>query len=190
MIVTKQTITYFYFLLVVTFVLGCSGKARQVNLVDLYESDGVQSVKGYVLENPESINDRNESGDSVLMLATFDGKAGLVDFLIAHGANLQLENEVGHSAITLACLRRNHGVVKSLLEAGANPNAREGTPLCLAVESRDALLCHTLLESGADPDLKAVTIVGRIGQTPRTIAEEIGDDKVLKVFREYSDGDE
>ncbi|WP_335988068.1 ankyrin repeat domain-containing protein [Glycomyces sp. MUSA5-2] len=68
----------------------------------------------------------NESGDSLLMLAAYHGRADTVRALIAAGADLDRCNDRQQSPLAGAVFKDYDDVIAALLDAGADPDA--GTP--------------------------------------------------------------
>ncbi|KAI9601667.1 hypothetical protein H4Q26_001500 [Puccinia striiformis f. sp. tritici PST-130] len=68
----------------------------------------------------------NGSGNNLLMLAAYHGKAELVRFLLSRGAQANQLNERGQSALSGAVFKGWTEVVKALVEAGAD--IRAGKP--------------------------------------------------------------
>ncbi|EFP77381.1 uncharacterized protein PGTG_03337 [Puccinia graminis f. sp. tritici CRL 75-36-700-3] len=68
----------------------------------------------------------NVSGNNLLMLAAYHGRAELVRFLLSRGAQPDRLNERGQSALSGAVFKGWTEVVKALVEAGAD--IRAGKP--------------------------------------------------------------
>ncbi|KAA1088354.1 hypothetical protein PGT21_003533 [Puccinia graminis f. sp. tritici] len=68
----------------------------------------------------------NASGNNLLMLAAYHGRAELVRFLLSRGAQPDRLNERGQSALSGAVFKGWTEVVKALVEAGAD--IRAGKP--------------------------------------------------------------
>ncbi|MCC3322307.1 ankyrin repeat domain-containing protein [Gordonia bronchialis] len=72
------------------------------------------------------VNLRNQSGDTLLMLAAYHGHAGTVEALIQRGADVGLANDKGQTPLAGAVFKGHDDVVAALVAAGADPQA--GTP--------------------------------------------------------------
>lgn len=72
----------------------------------------------------------NAAGDSLLMLAAYNGHADTVSALLAGGAEPESLNDRGQSPLAGAVFKGYTDVVRVLIEAGADPKA--GTPSALA----------------------------------------------------------
>ena len=73
---------------------------------------------------------RNQSGDSLVMLAAYHGHDAAVAALAARGADVNLANERGQTPLAGAVFKQETAVVRALLAAGADPAA--GVPSALA----------------------------------------------------------
>lgn len=68
----------------------------------------------------------NAAGDSLLMLAAYNGHASVVADLIARGADAEAPNDRGQTPLAGAVFKGYSDVARILLDAGASPDA--GTP--------------------------------------------------------------
>ena len=72
----------------------------------------------------------NEEGNSLLMLAAYNGQVDLVEILLAHGAEVDRANDRGQTPLAGAVFKKDTPVVKALVAAGADPHA--GSPSAVA----------------------------------------------------------
>lgn len=72
----------------------------------------------------------NEDGNTLLMLAAYNGHAELVGGLAEKGASIDKPNERGQTPLAGAVFKKYEGVVEKLIAAGADPHA--GHPSALA----------------------------------------------------------
>ncbi|PHH49981.1 putative ankyrin repeat protein PA3287 [Ceratocystis fimbriata CBS 114723] len=63
----------------------------------------------------------NSEGNSLLMLAAYNGQAGLVSLLIQHGTDPNQLNDRGQSPLAGAIYKKEDLVIEALLEGGADP---------------------------------------------------------------------
>lgn len=66
------------------------------------------------------------SGNTLLMLAAYNGHAELTDGLAARGADVNRLNDRGQSPLAGAVFKRSTDVISALIDRGADPDA--GTP--------------------------------------------------------------
>nr|WP_246422053.1 ankyrin repeat domain-containing protein [Nocardiopsis mwathae] len=72
------------------------------------------------------VNLTNDSGDTLVMLASYHGHADTVAHLCRHGADVDRLNDRGQSPLAGAVFKGEDDVVAVLVEHGADPQA--GTP--------------------------------------------------------------
>lgn len=68
----------------------------------------------------------NAAGDSLVMLAAYNGHASVVADLLARGADANAANDRGQTPLAGAVFKGYTDVARTLIEAGADPDA--GTP--------------------------------------------------------------
>ncbi|MCZ4580389.1 ankyrin repeat domain-containing protein [Gordonia amicalis] len=94
-------------------------------LFDMARSGDAATLGGYV-DAGVPVNLRNQSGDSLLMLAAYHGHASAVSALLSRGADPDLANDRGQTPLAGAVFKGFDDVVRVLVDAGADPHA--GTP--------------------------------------------------------------
>jgi uncharacterized protein len=80
------------------------------------------------------------------------------DWSSCHANDIHDRNAVGDTPLHVVCRWGDFDSVVTLIEAGADVNARGEygmTPLFAAVDSQSAVIARLLLDSGADPSMKA-----------------------------------
>jgi len=105
-----------------------------------------------LLDQGLPLNLRNGKGDSLLMLAAYNGNGPAVRVLLERGADPDLINDNGQAPLAGVAFKGDLAITRLLLEHGAAVDAGDRTPLMVAamfdrVEIADLLLAH-----GADPD--------------------------------------
>jgi len=99
-------------------------------------------------------NLRNERGDSLLMLASYNGHPDTTRALLEHGADPELQNDAGQSPLMGAAFKGDLAIATLLLDHGAQPDGpgRDGkTPLMFAAMFNRVEIARLLLARGADP---------------------------------------
>lgn len=125
-----------------------------------------------------------------LMLAVSDPKFfWAIDILLDSGADPNLKNSFGLTAlhyaiINLAFNPENNFILKKLIKVGANINDLDHTSssaIFYAIEYgvySNPKLIQVLLDNGAD-----TKITNHSGQTPLSLAERIGAEKIIKMIK-------
>jgi hypothetical protein len=104
-----------------------------------------------------SVNSRNATGETVLMMLDPDATSDLVWDLINAGANVNLKDENGNTALMQAALSKNLDVLKTLLDAGAEVDAKNEqgqTAMMLAASEGSVNGVRALVIAGADLNTK------------------------------------
>jgi ankyrin repeat protein len=164
----------------------------------------IQIRLGIEIDVNETIN---ESSQTPLMIASGNGHADIVDFLLQNGANVNAVNRSGETA--LIRIAQNSiinkdvqlTIVEQLILAGSTINAQEKygkTALILATESDSPKTVRKLLENGADISIKddnedtalniaisnkmteIETIITEYQNEPKTSAKKMGGTKKRK----------
>lgn len=99
-------------------------------------------------------NLRNERGDSLLMLASYNGHPDTTKVLLDHGADPELQNDAGQSPLIGAAFKGDLAIATLLLDHGAQADGRgrDGkTPLMFAAMFNRVDIVRLLIDRGADP---------------------------------------
>lgn len=100
---------------------------------------------------------RNDKGDSLLMLAAYNGNEGAVRALLEHGADPDLRNDMGQVPLAGVAFKGELVIAELLLDAGAavdGPAETDRTPLMAAAMFDKVDIVEALLKRGADPNRK------------------------------------
>jgi ankyrin repeat protein len=98
---------------------------------------------------------RRESGDPVLLFASYFGHPKIVATLLKHGADPRVRAESGETPLHWAIINRDIDAARMLLDARADPNATESfgyTPVHIAATRNRLELMRLLLERGGNPN--------------------------------------
>jgi uncharacterized protein len=120
-------------------------------------SNNTQQVSA-ALKNGMPVNQKDENGNTALMLASFDGHIETMQALIAAGATIDLRDGNGRTALMFASSGPYPAAVRLLLEKGAEVNTVDNvdrfSALMFAAAEGLSPVVEILLEHGADPKLK------------------------------------
>ena len=128
-----------------------------------------------------AVDSRNDSGDSLLMLAAYHCRDAVVTELLARGASPDLANAKGQRPLAGVCWKGSVPIARALLEHGADVEAGGVgmTPLMLAAMCGHREVVRLLLEHGADPAARSGN-----GQCARDLAANIKSEPVLAMLDE------
>lgn len=101
-------------------------------LFDMARNGDTAALDAY-LDAGVPVNLRNQTGDTLLMLAAYHGHADTVSALLSRGADPNLPNDRGQSPLAGAVFKSNDEVVAALVAAGADPDAGSPTARDAAV---------------------------------------------------------
>ncbi|XP_045249823.1 ankyrin repeat and death domain-containing protein 1B isoform X12 [Macaca fascicularis] len=136
----------------------------------------------------KDLNQPDELNISSLQIATRNGHASLVNFLLSENVDLHQKVEPKESPLHLAVINNHITVVNSLLSAQHDINIlnqKQQTPLHVAADCGNVELVETLLKAGCD--LKAVD---KQGKTALAVASRSNHslvvDMLIKAERYYA----
>jgi ankyrin repeat protein len=95
------------------------------------------NVMTFLIESGANVNDKDQIGQTPLIVATQHGCKKLVEILISAGADIHERNEFGQNAIITAAQENQLEIAKFLIESGANVNTSDAegqTPYTYALE--------------------------------------------------------
>ena len=95
------------------------------------------------------VNLKNHKGNSLLMLASYNGAFKTTQMLLNHGANADEKNDRGQTPLAGVCFKGDFEMVKLLVENGADIDANNGmglTPYSFAVMFKRSDIAQFLLE--------------------------------------------
>ncbi len=144
------------------------------SLVSAVESGDLGRVRSLVDQGNEFLA-TTETGESLLMRASWHGHKPLVTWLLEAGANPDFQSNRGLSALINAAIRGHGDVADALLSAGASVNlaSKDGrTALMAAAWNGHDGLVRRLLRGGAD-----VSAIDRLGRTALHYAAASGQER-------------
>uniref|UniRef100_UPI003D8C335A ankyrin repeat domain-containing protein n=1 Tax=Gordonia sp. B7-2 TaxID=3420932 RepID=UPI003D8C335A len=89
-------------------------------LFDMARAGDTDALSAY-LDAGVPVDLRNQSGDTMVMLAAYHGHVDTVAALIARGADVGLGNDKGQTPLAGAVFKGHDDVVRALVAAGADP---------------------------------------------------------------------
>ncbi|MCB2181896.1 MAG: ankyrin repeat domain-containing protein [Desulfobulbaceae bacterium] len=124
------------------------------------------------------INLCDGKGNSLLMLAAYNGRHETASMLLRYGAEVDRRNDHHQTPLGGVAFKGNLEMVRMLLHAGADINADNGggrTPLMFAAMFGHRQIVEYLLERGADSDSQTV-----LGISAQSLARFTGAFRSLK----------
>lgn len=184
--------------------------ATVYELIDAIEHNDLADATRLLEEDPTLANARNEDGVSMILWATYYGRAEIVELLLYAGAQLdiyeasavgnaervagwlamqpELANTFapdGFTPLGLGAFFGHLDVVNALLGAHADPNTpsnnlQQVAPLHSAVAGKHYEIAARLIESGANVNAKQ-----QDGFTPLHGAAQNGDKRIVELLLEH-----
>ncbi len=117
-------------------------------------------------------NLRNDKGDSLLMLAAYNGQAATVRVILEAGGDPELANDRGQTPLAGACFKGDLEIARLLIAHGAKVDGEgDGTRTALMVAAMfdRTELVALLLAHGADPARRDAS-----GMTAADMARQMG----------------
>ncbi len=111
------------------------------------------------LENKADLENKNEEGETALILASWYGSPEIVDIILKKGANINAQDKQGYTAIAKASslgIGRHFEIVENLISACANINlkTKDGlSPYLLARINGHLELAKLLKNNGANEEI-------------------------------------
>jgi ankyrin repeat protein len=159
-------------------VINAQEKAKSI--FDIARSGTVSEVKELMKQNPDIINQTNESGFSPLILACYKGNAEVAEFLIDHVKDVNYKSQEG-TALAGLSVKYNKVLVEHLLKKNADPNIADvtgSTPLFWAVKFGNKELTELLLQYKADKSIK-----DKEGKTPFEYALQTNNKEIINLLK-------
>ena len=141
-------------------------------LFQLVRSSDAARMKGLFEHGFDAPNIRDGKGNTLLMLASYNGQLEMTRVLLENGGDPQLANDMGQIPLAGAAFKGDTKMARLLIEHGADVNARMAdgkTPLMFAAMFNRTEIIDLLLENGADASLRT-----NDGLTAQSLAQTMG----------------
>ncbi|MEO6587734.1 MAG: ankyrin repeat domain-containing protein [Pyrinomonadaceae bacterium] len=152
-------------------------------LFQLVRSSDAARLQGLFEKGFDAPNIRDGKGNTLLMLASYNGQLEMTRVLLEHGADSQIANDMGQIPLAGAAFKGNVEMAKLLIENGADVNAQmpDGkTPLMFAAMFNRLEIIDLFLEHGADVSLQSMD-----GSTAETMAQMMGAEAARSKLENY-----
>lgn len=133
-----------------------------------------------LLQRGMDVDTVNPKGETLLMLATREGKPNVVKTLLGARPKLQTRNPLGESALMLATILGHTEIARLLLDAGAPVNHDGWTPLIYAAARNRTDIGRLLIAKGANVNAAADN-----GTTALMMAAREGQLQMLLLLLEH-----
>ena len=113
----------------------------------------LELVSSSLEKNPKLLDAKDDEGNTLLHVASYNGKKSVVEFLISKNANVNEKNDRGNPSLHLAAIGGYTDVIEILLENGADINAQDNwgiSAIRLAVIRGNNEVVSMLANKGAD----------------------------------------
>lgn len=141
-------------------------------LFQLVRTSDAERMRGLFEKGFDAPNIRDGKGNTLLMLASYNGQLEMSRILLENGADPQIANDMGQIPLAGAAFKGNKEMTKLLLEHGADVNAQMAdgkTALMFAAMFDQTEIIDILLENGADAFLQTSD-----GATAQSLAQAMG----------------
>ncbi len=166
-------------ILTCTLFLFCSLLIAQDDIFTASRKGDTDAVKQMYKINPDTVNAKNYSGHSPLILASYRNQVDMVKLLIELGADIDYNFGQG-AAIHGAAFKGNMEIIKVLLEHNAKLNVPDNngtTPLIYATIFNHTEIAELLFAKGSDPNLK-----DHSGKSAAVYAKELKNTVLTNLF--------
>jgi len=150
------------------------------SIFDVARSGDISKLKELIAINPDTVNTKNSSEHTPLILATYNGQKIMAERLIRDGADVNYTFSQG-AAIHGAAFKGHLEIVKLLVRSGARldqPDQNKTTPLIYATLFGHTDIARFLFQNGADPLYADAT-----GNTALTYAESLNNQELLTLYK-------
>jgi len=167
-----------FFSLCITCVIISFHSSAQ-GIFDACRKGDTGAIKTMIKVNPDTVNCRNESGFTPLIIAGYRGQLEVVELLLKHKADVNAKSGEG-TVLMGACFKGNVELAALLIKHHADVNSANDlgtTPLMYAILGQKVELIKLLLDNGALKDVKE-----RSGKTALDYAVQSGNKEIIQLF--------
>ncbi len=153
-------------------------------LFQLVRSSDAKRLQGLFDKGFDAPNIRDGKGNTLLMLASYNGQIEMTRVLLQNGGDPQIANDMGQIPLAGAAFKGNLEMAKLLIENGADVNAQMAdgkTSLMFAAMFDRVEIIDLLLENGAKLSLKSSE-----GATAQDMAKMMGAENARKHLKKLS----
>ena len=154
----------------------------------------VKDILSYVIKESEnngfSINEKNDDGDTPLMLLISSGQALMLEYFMAYNPNILIENEYGENALCYAIKYGRLDVFEKLFSL-INNSQNEASKLLVNIiynlpddERRKAITLITI-EDIIETLIPYINNSDEDGNTPLIIACALNEEQMVKILLKY-----
>lgn len=143
-------------------------------LFQLVRTNDAARLQGLFERGFDAPNIRDGKGNSLLMLASYNGNFEMTRVLLEHGGDPQIANDMGQIPLAGAAFKGDAAMARLLIEGGADVNAQmpDGkTALMFAAMFNRLEIIDLFLEHGADAFARTAD-----GSTAQSMAQAMGAD--------------
>jgi ankyrin repeat protein len=79
-----------------------------------------------------SVDQRNDKGNTLLMLAVESNREESINYLVRRGANINAQNKKGQTALMIAYIKNNQNIYDLLIKLGADEKIKDNHGLSIA----------------------------------------------------------
>jgi ankyrin repeat protein len=159
--------------------LFLSFEVSSQGIFDACRKGDTNAINTMIKVNPDTVNCRNESGFTPLIVAGYRGQLEVVKLLLKHKADVNAKSGEG-TVLMGACFKGNVELVKLLIQHDADVNSVNDlgtTPLMYAILGQNIALIKLLLDNGAQKDVKE-----RSGKTAYDYAIQSGNKEIIQLI--------
>jgi len=130
---------------------------NSANFWDAVRNGNLETIKSYVAQRPQVIDQKNERGFTPLILAAYYNQLEVFNYFIAQGADIHAPDAIGNTALMGASFKGYIDIIQKLITLGADVNVRNSqgaTALIYASTFNKPEIAKLLLANGADATIK------------------------------------